>query len=297
MMCRTPFVRDPTGKVFKISMLTGDKDIALKGIPFGCGQCLPCRINKRRIWSHRLMLESMLHASACFVTLTYSDENLPNNASLDKTHVQLWIKRVRKFLEPVKIRYYGCGEYGERSERPHYHFILFGVGVEYAQMMADKWPYGHSFIGTCTGDSIKYVAGYVTKKLVGKNDLSGRVPEFALMSRRPGIGFLALHDVAKLIENPNFKRFLQFNGDIPRGLLHGRHFLPFGRYLTDKLREMCNLQYDPDKFIEDMRAKFFEFSRSDHGSQYFVDKLVSEHDQQALQQRTRGKIFNHRSGV
>ena len=46
-------------------------------VPFGCGQCLPCRVNKRRLWTNRIMLESMCHDDNAFVTLTYNDDNIP----------------------------------------------------------------------------------------------------------------------------------------------------------------------------------------------------------------------------
>ena len=93
---------------------------------YGCGQCLPCRINKKRVWTHRIMLESSLHTDNAFVTLTYSDENLPKDGSLVPRHVQLFLKKVRKEIEPARLRFFCVGEYGDRTQRPHYHVALFG---------------------------------------------------------------------------------------------------------------------------------------------------------------------------
>ena len=96
---------------------------------YGCGQCLPCRVNRRRIWTHRVLLEAIKSSESSFITLTYDDENLPENGSLCPSHVRDWLKRIRKKVEPRKLRYFLVGEYGDETKRPHYHVALFGVGV------------------------------------------------------------------------------------------------------------------------------------------------------------------------
>ena len=73
------------------------------------------------------MLEVMEHEASCFITLTYNDENLPNPPVVSKREAQLFIKRLRKLLYPKLFRYYIVGEYGDKSNRPHYHALLFGV--------------------------------------------------------------------------------------------------------------------------------------------------------------------------
>ena len=141
---------------------------------FGCGQCLPCRINRRRIWQARLVLESLMHEHSAFVTLTYDEENLPKDNSLNPKEFQKWIKRLRKEYSPKKLRYFGVGEYGDKSDRPHYHAILYGVEPCWkGQSMFDKegqccppcdrisktWGKGLVFIGTVTPDSAGYCSG------------------------------------------------------------------------------------------------------------------------------------------
>ena len=101
MLCRKPYV-GPAGA-------------------FPCGQCLPCRLNRRRTWTHRIMLEAMCHGDNAFVTLTYEDDNV---RSLVPKDPQDWLKRIRKAVEPLRLRYYLVGEYGDISERPHYHVAL-----------------------------------------------------------------------------------------------------------------------------------------------------------------------------
>lgn len=158
------------------------------------------------------MHETESHEDNCFITLTYDDETLPKTGSLVKDDMQKFMKRLRKWLEPNKVRYYACGEYGDDTNRPHYHSIMFGYwpdDAEYhkASKSGDKyytseklnklWGKGYVIIGEATFESAAYVARYVTKKITGGTDeakkkmelhYNGRTPEFSLMSRRPGIG-------------------------------------------------------------------------------------------------------------
>ena len=96
-------------------------------MPVACGYCDPCRINRRRLWSHRMILESFGHPASCFLTLTYNDDNLPQDGSLKPDDLQLFIKRLRSRLV-YKFRYYAVGEYGDDNGRPHFHGAIFGLG-------------------------------------------------------------------------------------------------------------------------------------------------------------------------
>lgn len=145
------------------------------------------------------------------MTLTYDDEHVPH--SLRKRHFQDFMRRVRYELGPC--RFYHCGEYGEQTLRPHYHAILFGLSLPDVRCVRQAesgnyyespslcglWGKGFVQLGDVTFDSAAYVAGYVTKKVTGKNakahymsldpqtgELLQRVPEYSTMSRRPGIG-------------------------------------------------------------------------------------------------------------
>lgn len=294
MLCKSPFVRDASGKVIKYSILTAIKgvseEIALGGVPFPCGQCLPCRINKRRVWTHRLMLESYCHVASSFVTLTYSDEYIPDGNTLCKRDVQLFLKRLRKQLG-FKVRYYCAGEYGENSGRPHYHLIIFGLPPHVAseEIVEKCWPYGFITIDPCVFETVQYVAGYVTKKIIPKGD--SREKEFALMSRKPGIGYPALGKLSQLLEQPAFRQFLQLKGDIPDGLKHGNRFLPFGRYLRDKLRTLFDCNGDIDGFLKEMKCKWMEARTKGLN---LTDLLVKESEQRNRQIEARFKIYNNR---
>ena len=80
------------------------------------------------------MLEATQHAESTFVTLTYSEQSLPKLPlvggllpTLQRKDVVGFLKRLRTNVSPVKFRFFGCGEYGEQTERPHYHLLLFGL--------------------------------------------------------------------------------------------------------------------------------------------------------------------------
>lgn len=222
------------------------KNPYVKGItPYPCGQCLPCRLNRRRLITHRLMLESHCHEFSSFFTLTYSDEYLPENGSLDPRHVTLWLKRLRRALGADRpLRYYVIGEYGDETFRPHYHPILFGVSsIEHA-LVHGTWGMGNVYPGELNLKTAQYVAGYVTKKMTKHDDprLLGRYPEFARMSLRPGIGALAIPTIAEALNDSSGALSIAAQGDVPTALSHGRRSFPLGRYLRRKLREECGFE-------------------------------------------------------
>lgn len=220
MLCKVPFHKD--------------------GTAYPCGQCLPCRLNRRRLWTHRLLLEAQCHELACFPTLTYSPECLPENGSLVPSHVQLWLKRLRRVLGAARpVRYYVVGEYGDLSFRPHYHAALYGVAASESALIESTWGMGNVFVGELNRESAQYIAGYVTKKMTAKDDprLNGRHPEFARMSLRPGIGAHAVPAVAEALNTPFGAALVAEKMDVPMALNHGRTSLPLGRYLRRKLRE------------------------------------------------------------
>lgn len=185
-----------------------------------------------------MMLEQLKHNSSSFLTLTYDQEHLPNGATLVPKHAQDWLKRLRK-LTSLKLRYFLVGEYGDDTQRPHYHAALFGMGPEYSEIVRQTWGRGHIMLGDLTKDSAQYIAGYVTKKMTDKADprLKGRHPEFARMSLRPGIGALAIEDIALVLTTDHGCDEILNTGDVPQVLMHGSKRWPLGRYLRKKLRE------------------------------------------------------------
>lgn len=278
---------------------------------FGCGQCLPCRISRRRIWSHRMLLESVVHGDSAFVTLTYDDDHKPAFGSLRPKDAQDWLKRLRKFIAPKKVRYFLVGEYGEQTQRPHYHAALFGMSPLEWDTIEKTWGLGYTHVGDLTWDSAQYIAGYVTKKMTSPDDLrlKGRHPEFARMSLKPGIGAVAMEAVAMSLQTEHGTDLVGTVGDVPSSLSHGRRQKPLGRYLRSILRRKCGNEED---FKRNARIKFalqmqelreafkaVKGSSSSYQDRYVKDEafkhfVVDEFEQKRLNQQSKWKIRNRR---
>lgn len=173
-----------------------------------CGNCIGCRLEKSRQWAVRAVQEASMHEENSFITLTFDDKHIPVNRSIQKTYIQRFLKKLRKKLKEKydkEIKYLLCGEYGENFDRPHYHACIFGHAfndrfetimrngdvIIQSYDLADVWKNGFNYVGDLTFESAAYVARYVTKKITGeqaKEHYGEREPEFALMSRNPGLG-------------------------------------------------------------------------------------------------------------
>lgn len=185
-----------------------------------CGRCIGCRLEHSRQWAVRCMHEASLYEHNQFVTLTYDEKHLPKNLSLDRDAFRLFMRRLRKFSPGV--RYFHCGEYGDENSRPHYHAVLFNLyfpdrllwtirnGEPHysSKILTEIWGQGNATTTDVTFEGAAYVARYCTKKLSGKaleemndkglypyerydaatGDVWSVEPEYATMSRRPGIG-------------------------------------------------------------------------------------------------------------
>lgn len=216
-----------------------------------CGHCIGCRQDTAKEWANRLLLESLYHDHSYFVTLTYNDYRLPpsndycdpstgeikpEHGTLVKRDLQLFIKRLRRYFSNDRIRFYACGEYGDKGDRPHYHLILFGLdSLDESKLVyfgtnkkgnpqwrsteiEDIWsldsvgeelkasglPYHRGFcvIEEANYYSFRYVSSYVTSKVGKKPDSfwldRGLAPPFNLMSRKPGLGCQFLEDHPEL---------------------------------------------------------------------------------------------------
>lgn len=212
-----------------------------KEVKIPCGRCIGCRLEKSRQWAVRCVNEASCWENNCFVTLTYNDECMPDDRSLDKKVMQKFMKDLRSANDykekKNKIRFFLCGEYGEVCEkcgkskkfcnckvfkaslgRPHYHLLLFNhdFSDKYVSNIRDKikvyrsdelerlWPNGYSEIGQLCWESAAYTARYCTKKVDGEKQeehYKGKQPEFCNMSRKPGIGNYWFRKYHKDVEN------------------------------------------------------------------------------------------------
>jgi len=160
----------------------------LKPFNLPCSKCYGCRLNYARSWALRCQLEALSHKDNCFITLTFSNEMLQkrkNPWSVDKNDFQLFMKKLRK-KHGEHIRYFHCGEYGEKTYRPHYHALIFGhdfriktnnnkvqqFGKKHplynSEELNNLWSYGHCTVGDLNFTTASYTARYVTKKIKGE---------------------------------------------------------------------------------------------------------------------------------
>ena len=302
----------------------------MKGRAFPCLKCPACLSNRKRIWTHRLILERTQHGDAAFVTLTYDDQQLPKTNSglptLAPEHVRNWLKRIRKRVAPLRLRFYLAGEYGETTWRPHYHVALFGFPTclrgrtqrpfnkpfgrplwhdccPQCFLVGDSWTHGDVDLGMLETDSAQYVCGYVTKKMTHRSDvrLRGREPEFARMSNRPGIGYDALYELASSILADTTWSSLNLDtpqGDVPVTLRHGARLLPLGRYMRIKLRKLIGRdektpQAILDALFEEMRP--LQIAAFD-ASESFASHLQKDRQQAALNFAAKQTIKSQQRG-
>jgi len=180
MTCTSPAEAWVTNSGLTFKPLRGHYSESLPPIHIPCRNCLSCRIDRTREWTTRVLHEAQLHEDNIFVTLTYDDLHLPRDKSLHHSHFQEYIQKLRnyaRYSEGKKLRYYMCGEYGEKLGRPHYHAIIFNYrypdqrpfGKYYgSEKCLEHWGRGHIHIGNVNSKSASYVAGYIQKKVTGE---------------------------------------------------------------------------------------------------------------------------------
>lgn len=159
-------------------------------------------MSKASEWAARIIHESEYHRDSIFATLTYADDSITD---VNYETLKLFFKRLR--YKTPGIKYYACGEYGEKTTRPHYHAIIFGLtpcntchscrtrhdGLDNPTgdclYIRNAWSenqeqIGHIQIDNVTYKSARYVANYLLK--TPKNDTTNRTRPFTIMSN--GIG-------------------------------------------------------------------------------------------------------------
>lgn len=195
-----------------------------------CGQCNDCLQARANSWLVRLRSHMKDTFSSYFVTLTYENPPRTYNGlyTAKKDDIQRYFKRLRKIeTDNNNIKYYAVSEYGEQYQRPHYHAIIFNVNDRRSILRA--WApndilIGQVHIGDVTSASIKYVSGYIGKKIgIPQYDYDDRVPEFSLMSK--GLGLNAENYIGDFLRDTL----------TPYVMLDGIKY-PIPRYYKEKLK-------------------------------------------------------------
>lgn len=179
-----------------------------------CGRCMGCRLEYTRGKAIRCVHELEFWDRSSFITLTYDDDCLVYNPTaiaptVSRRDLQLFFKSLRRKLEPQKISYMASAEYGDCTDRPHYHAIIFGEDFSgdrdfwktvngqdlyVSRFLSEAWgEKGYAVIGDVAFESANYVAAYTVKKLSGEKAIEeyddlGRCAPFGAMSTKPAIG-------------------------------------------------------------------------------------------------------------
>lgn len=170
----------------------------LVSVELPCGKCLPCRHAKANAWGNRVDQEARMHDSSCHITLTFDPEHY--TGELDKRTVDLFFDRLRIAMRRDglgKLRFFLVGEYGDQTERGHFHMVVFGqdfiewcadagMGDEevlFSEKLSSLWGQGSVRVTRFGPGTAAYVAAHQWKAFQAE-----RKP-FVRFSRDPPIGF------------------------------------------------------------------------------------------------------------
>jgi len=203
----------------------------LPEIKLPCGKCPECCKDYYTQWATRGSRELSQWDTSLFITLTYNEENLPADKSLNKEHVKKFIKRLKKYFRSTKenpVRQIYCGEYGTKTYRPHYHCVMFNVDfhdkrkhyistaghqVYTSELLTKLWGKGNAEFGFATPASIAYLFKYILKK---KSRKEKRKP---LSITVDGLTYDVAHEFIEPSRNPGIGSYLRESNSIRKGYL------------------------------------------------------------------------------
>jgi len=181
-----------------------------EGTPLPCGKCPYCLSRRANNWVFRCIQEAKIATCSTWVTLTYENPSITPNGfmTVQKSTFQKFMKRLRKSYpkDHPKIKYFACGEYGDETERPHYHAVIFNADPE---SIEKAWQGSYIHVCETTGDiqeiklgichfdevnenTVMYTAKYMMKaKKVPKFKADDRNKEFQLFSKGLGSNYLS----------------------------------------------------------------------------------------------------------
>lgn len=275
-----------TGEPIKFTRPKKARPGEYRKIKVACGKCIGCRLDHAKTWVARLVMEYETNPTSYFLTLTYDDDHL-NSMSLKKKDFQDFIKRLRKRFNFLDIKYFATGEYGDKTFRPHFHCILFGLEVMsdmfnpvkydssghfYSKLLNEIWSNGYVVFAATTPENIGYTARYTLKKVDRDHKLSdfGLEDEKLLCSRGLGFNYFLEH-FQSIIENDGF----YYNGI--------KYNIP--RYFMKKLEE-----YNSDIFkkIKEKREVISKIQNAIYSTK--VLKILEQNKKDKIRSLTRSKV-------
>ena len=224
---------------------------------FYCGVCPQCVKRRQMQWAFRLKQEQKVSLGSKFITCTYDDDHLTiteDGPTLVYGNHQAFMKRLRKAnseynqktgLENRPLRYYAVGEYGEKDQRPHFHYLLFNLQVSMSTLpvIQEIWQNGIVDIRPVITPRINYVVGYFQKQMHLKHN-DRRLPTKPFMSR--GLGDAYLTPATINYHRQHMDPFIK---------THGNQRVPMPRFYKDKIfnyDELAEVNQKAQDFIDEL---------------------------------------------
>ncbi|AXH76487.1 MAG: replication initiator protein [Microviridae sp.] len=244
-------------------------------LPYPCGQCLNCRIKKQSSWTLRNLMEFRTAHSGQYWTLTLDEPSMPTlDATGPKKMMRTFFNRLRhseaQANNPNQIRYYGCYEHGDLSDRPHFHLLLYNMQKNLLQQTTNNtswagqhtklWPHGHVDVGHITPASVRYVSDYMMK-FSPKDTEPSSIP---FRTRRPAIGYYGILHTLLRHAGPKYElqskpAYFQINGR--------KYPLDnWTRKTWEKLRKKYKIKYREvlEPIDRKLEALAFELAKDEH---------------------------------
>lgn len=277
-MCNCPITAYKYGKtkngktniVFKPPYEQNLEGITIK-LP--CGRCMACRMEKTRQWGMRAEHEAKFHEENCFITLTYAPENLP--PSLEKRPLQLFMKRLRKAITGITVKYIASGELGDNHDNPHYHICLFGwmpkdlkflytrQGAKYytSKFLEMLWGYGFIVVTDLNFATARYTAKYAIKKELGTKEKT-RPAEFFVVSQGIGKAHVQKYSYDMATKGQTYSN---------------NHICNLPRYYKEKIKDTSNnliLEKTLDKVKKICKDKNKKISLTEQSNQKYANEII-----------------------
>lgn len=264
-----------------------------------CGKCVACLSLRRQQWVVRLKQELKDSIQCYFITLTYDPEHLPvdnkGHPVVCRRDVQLFLKRLRKRLSPVKLRYFLVSEYGTHTLRPHYHALIFFKDncydiEEFQKSVFDAWQSGHVKVDQVSDRRINYCAKYCVVGSVLPDYLHGKdTKPFLLSSRQPGIGAGYIKDSTVNFHCSTMQPFMI-------GFSGVKTIMP--RYYRDKIFDdaMKAEINEQVSIIRQNKLKEYEEKYSSVDSNYHSNRTfypISAQQKDQYERRVKDKLFKN----
>ncbi len=226
-----------------------------------CGKCPACLANLRQEWVFRLKQEYLASTFAIFVTLTYDEEHVPKDMSVNKKHVQDFLKRLRKHFPPKDLRYYIVSEYGDHTFRPHYHGLFFFKSNYVNSFIYDvferSWKNGFCSFGDVEEGSIVYCTKYCLKSKIFPD---GRTPPFRLVSKmNGGLGSYYLEKMKDYHNKSQNFSFVSYGGQTCRMPAY------YKRKCSDRRDRWQMYDESYSRAVSDLKKRYSEYLQSHVG--------------------------------